>query len=123
MINVSDIVSDPFAAQSFTMYRVTSVPVIEGEFNTVVSTISRVGSIQPASQNDIATWVPEGDRSNEYIKVYSNQSLRMADGSINQSDVISWNGGRYRVIAMKHYEDFGYWFAVAEKTLDFKLGL
>lgn len=119
MLNVGSITAKPFCAKPFSIIRITSAPENEGEFTQHTNvTLNRTGSIQPASQNDIATWAPEGDRSAEYIKVYCNQSLRMGDGSTNHSDIILHNSKKFRIIAMKHYEDYGYWFAVAERISD-----
>jgi hypothetical protein len=71
------------------------------------------GNVQPATQNDILNFLPEGERQSNAIRIYAAGMLVMGNGDDKQSDVIIWNGDYYRVAFSKPWDAFGYWFAIA----------
>jgi hypothetical protein len=115
LVNVSRAVLDPRIAQSFQIER--SMGEFDALGNFVVSSLqvlSRVGVIVPANADDVMLFLPEGERTDNKIMAYSNQSLLLGDDD-GLPDIILYNGERYKIIANKDYSDYGYWHALAEK--------
>lgn len=116
LINVADVVNDPFCAQSFQIRRYSGSFSNEGEYSRGTPVIiNRWGSIQPANQDDLAI-LPEGERDGKFIKCYCTSDIRKGDGSLD-SDEILWDSKNYRVKTVKLYKDYGYWFAIAEESI------
>lgn len=112
MIEISELMTDPDFAQPFVIRRVSGAFAGEGEFTRTETTVNASGVIQPASEDDLKM-LPEGERSDSAIKVYSKTELRRGDGAGTESDVIEWLGKRYRVMQSKPWQLHGYYFAIA----------
>ena len=112
MISVSHVLTNPNFTTDFTIERKT------GTWSNGIYTlgeptvINRNGAIQPSS-NDELQFLPEGERQNNAISIWCNQEIRMGDGVGINSDVIVYNGGRYKVQFMQDWSANGYWFAIA----------
>lgn len=120
MINVADIVNDPFAAQNFTIIRSTGAWVA-GVWTNTPTNVPAYGSIQVANAKDLEI-VPEADRVGGEIKIYCTQPIyqtRVDDassGTSGLSDIILWQGDQYRVTSDAVWSDFGYYKAIAART-------
>jgi len=117
LVNVSEVVLDPLFAIAFQIVRFSGGFVAEGEYHRGNGIfLNRVGCIQPASQNDIIEFLPEGERDGKFIKVYCSQEIMISDGQGQESDEIIHHNFRYRVTFTKRFQDYGYWFAICEDT-------
>lgn len=113
MIDVSELVTDPDFAQSFQIERFTGT-WDEGRFiQNEPTVLDAFGVVQPASSEDAVAYLPEGERQNNMIRVWSPHEIRMADGKDQLSDNILWQGEWHRVAYSKPWQTQGYWFAIA----------
>jgi len=118
MINVSELITDPDFAQSFSVIR-SAGNWADGDFVATTETLSMTGSIQPMNSKEMEQW-PEGDRLKGLCKVYTLEQLHTtsvdsttygADGML--SDELSWQGQRWKILQSNDYSDFGYYKAIA----------
>lgn len=115
MISVAELIRDPDLAQSFQVERVGGAFANEGEWTPSAPTIlNMVGVIQPATRDDIVSFLPEGIRHSETIIVYCDTKIQMDDANAQRSDVIIWRGHPYRVVVSRPWVDYGYWKVGAE---------
>jgi hypothetical protein len=117
MISVSEVVSSMEFSDKFNIIRKEGEFIKEGIYTvSQIKKLERFGSIQPASQNDLVSFLQEGERQDNFIKCYCNQDILLSDGDMIESDHIEQDGIYYRVIFAKNYSRFGYWFAIAQGT-------
>ena len=115
MINVAELMRDPDLAQAFQIERATSGSFAdEGEWSQTVTTINKVGIVQPAKREDQLAILPEGTRLGNVIAVFCDEELRIDNADDKRSDVVVWHGNPYRVIAAKPWADHGFWQIWAE---------
>lgn len=115
MINVAGLLRDPDFAQPFTVIRSVGSFANEGEYVRVQSPgVTFFGVIQPAKQQDVARFMPEGARLNNLIVVYCQQEIQRADAIAQESDIIVWRNQQYRVVESRLWRDHGYWQVFAE---------
>jgi hypothetical protein len=115
MINVADLLRDPDFAQTFQVIRSTGYFGNEGEYiQTQAAPVNMVGVIQPAKQQDMVRFLPEGERLGNQIVIYCDQEIKSSDATSKESDIIIWRGGKYRVGQAKRWLDHGYWQVWAE---------
>jgi hypothetical protein len=115
MINVADLLSNPDFAQTFQIIRSSGSFSNEGEYSmSLLTTLSMLGVIQPAKQQDVVQFMPEGERLGNLIVVYCAQELKASDAKSQESDIIIWHSNRYRVAQAKPWLDHGYWQVFAE---------
>lgn len=116
LINVADVINDPLFSQSFQIERFAGVFSMEGQYNRGSPVLlNGYGSIQPANQNDLQV-LPEGERDGKFLKCYSLNEVRKGDGVALESDQIVWQNRHYRVMYTKLYNDYGYWFVIAQEV-------
>lgn len=113
MIDISELIDDHDFAQTFTVTRATGSFANEGRFSTTTTDITKTGIIQPASYEDQVKYLPEGQRQANAIRIWCRDEIVQADGKGALSDVITWGGGKHRVAFSKHWNQHGYWFAIA----------
>ena len=108
MLDVSDILEDPDFAQPFDVLR-SSGAFVSGGWQNLTTTVACSGVILPASDQDIAL-VPEGDRVTGMISVHTTRKLFQTHTGAQPglSDVIVWNGDKYRILKLFPYQDFGF---------------
>jgi hypothetical protein len=117
LVNVSDVILDPLFSIAFELERFSGAFTVEGAYARGTPTVlTRVGSIQPANNNDLLQFLPEGERDGKFIKCYCAEEIRIGDGGDIESDQIIWRGIHYRVVFAKHYENYGYWFVIASEA-------
>jgi hypothetical protein len=115
MINVAELLCDPDFAQSFQVIRLGGAFANEGEYTQAQSPpINMVGVIQPAKQQDVVQFMPEGERLGNLIVVYCQQEIKSSDAKTQESDIILWHSNRYRVVQSRQWLDHGYWQVWAE---------
>lgn len=121
MIDVSDIINDPDFNVLFTRIPVTGSFVTDGSDNDgdwVVAegeTDNMSGIILPSKMDELKV-LPEGERNNAAISIYSLTELNMGeDQDTTQSDIIGYNGGFYRVAWVRFYIQCQVWYAVATR--------
>lgn len=115
MLSVAEIINDADLAESFQVIRTTG-SFVKGVWTSAApTTLSLVGSVQPAGSTDI-NMVPEGDRVKGMVAVWCNDPLytTSTDGS-NTSDIIVWHGVQWRVLSVEPWNDAGYYHAVASR--------
>lgn len=115
MIDVSELVVDPDFAQSFQVKR-HGAPTLsnEGEAVATFTVLDLYGVVQPASQNDVIKYLPEGQRQGNFISIWCKDEVRMGNGQAQLPDIVMNHGGVYRVAFSKNWVDNGYWFAIAQ---------
>lgn len=115
MIDVSDIINDPDFAQPFSILR-SSGAFVSGGWQNITTTVNSSGVIVPATEQDIAQ-VPEGDRVTGMISVHTTAKLFQTHTGSQPglSDVLLWNGDRYRILKLFPYQDFGFTKALAAR--------
>jgi hypothetical protein len=114
-LNLSRVVNNPALQKNFTVQRNQYQMQNEGEWTKVATqTFNAAAVITPTSGKDKAEFLPEGQRFIHAITLYSPTALLNADGNTQESDVIIWNGGYYRVQFSKPWAAIaGYWFVIA----------
>ncbi len=121
MINISEIVTDPDFAQTFTVHRRKGVFSERGRFEPVDSTLPMTGAIIPATTKELAV-LPEADRINGAVMVYVTQRLYVTglltaadleEGRL--SDELAWHGDRWKIVQVRDFADFGYYRAMATR--------
>jgi hypothetical protein len=117
VIDVSEMMTDPDFARSFTIKRP------RGDFDASrafrvqgYDEIPAVGIIQPASPETIEQ-MAEGERSTELVEIWSATAIRKGDGAAVLSDVVIDGDKHYRVMKAEAWQAHGYTYAVAEGFL------
>lgn len=118
MIDLSEIVIDDDLATTWQL-----VPYAGGQFqagtegvwvdNPTASPTDVFSNIQPSSTADVMKYLPEGERTNKSVTVYSPVAVSMGDGDTTKADLILWQGNTYRVQFSELWNQYGYWFAIA----------
>lgn len=120
-MNVQDVVLDDDFLTLYDLWRFApGARDIHGDYTpgTKVPTLGLKAAIQASKNADIVRFVPEGERSSDSITIYSALELRRSSGDDQeQSDVVYWQGGYYRVQYSKPWQVFGYWFVIATQFL------
>jgi len=111
LVNVARAIRHPRLRQAFQLERMTG-SYIEGRYTMTPSILQRVGVLQPATDKERLNCLPEGQRTSAAVSVYCLEELRMSNGTNNESDVITWLGTRYRVMFVKQWQQYGFWFAI-----------
>jgi hypothetical protein len=115
LLDLSEIVTDPEFLSTITRQRPTQsfVPGFEGRVRTTYVATSLQAIVQPVKPDFVAP-SPEGERMDSWIEIYSAQSIFMVDAT-TESDIVEWNGGKYRVMKTERYEAYGYYVAYAQE--------
>ena len=120
MIDVSEVVTDPDFAQTFSVSRSIGEFAEGGWVEATPVILTLYGPVVSASQEDLQQ-VPEGDRVVGAKAFYSTEKLyrthkESGPQSSGTSDRITWQGEEYRISAVFPFEDYGYWKAIAVRT-------
>ncbi len=77
------------------------------------TTLRFTGIIQSPSPEQL-DFLPEGERRNGTIVIYTKERLYLTEGH-SVSDEVLWRGEKYKVIHVDRWDDYGYNVAYAEK--------
>lgn len=109
-IEFAELITDPDLAQWFTVTR--SLQVVDQSGNTQVfaqQPLDVYGIVQPAPPETTALYLPEGERTNTNINVWTTTPLQVGiDGTA--ADVIGYNGQRYRVCKITNWTHAGIFY-------------
>lgn len=114
MINVGRVINSSKLRKlkPFTVWRKTG-DWVAGRFEETEQAISMYGVVNVASSDDIIQ-VPEGDRTTGLMSFHCTSPLfKTRNGSSKgTSDEIEWNGGRYKILKVLPWSDYGYFKAL-----------
>lgn len=118
MLDVSEVANSPDLAESFTILRSTGTQFNQGVWETEEQSITGFGVISVAESRD-AEMLPEGDLAKGAMVFWSAQPIYVTNTTniaVGQSsDILVWNGKRYRVLTVRPYKDWGYYRAVGTR--------
>lgn len=116
MIDVSEVITDPDFAQTYTIYRQTGGQWVNGRWVDGEVAFSVTGVVTPPNAKELEQ-VPEGDRVTGLMCFYATVPLyitRVDETDTGTSDQIEWRGDRYRLIQIFNYGDYGYYKALGQ---------
>lgn len=115
LLDVSEVLTDPDFADTFTVYRQAVTVGNDGRAVLTETTSSAVGVVTPDMWSTLQR-APEGSNVSETITVITQFRLTSSvDGS--DADEIVWNGKRYVVIAVGDCSRYGPGFVEASAAL------
>lgn len=127
MIDLSELMTDPdFGPVAFNVTRYSAAALdvsggpTDGQWILGSPTeIAMQGVVEPASQNDLVKWLPEGERQGNFIRIWCATELIMGDGKTVQSDIITLTEevvgyDAFKIAFAKRWQAFGYWFVIAQ---------
>jgi hypothetical protein len=119
-MELQDVVNDPDLAEEFTIVRSTG-SFASGGWQDTKTEISAYGIVTVADDNSLEA-VPEADRIHgarifiAECPIYVTSEDRR-DGTTGTSDVLVWQGQKYRVQRVGNYSNRGgFYYAVATRT-------
>jgi hypothetical protein len=112
MLDVSDVLRDPDLMQTLTVSRAVVGVGDTGRATETVAALSVAGVVAPATDEQLQR-LPEGDRSNETIAVYTGTRLTAGDDT-HGPDVLAWKGGTYQVKGVWDWSDYGFFEVLAQ---------
>lgn len=117
-IDVSELITDPDFAQSFSLIRTTG-EFINGRWTeTLEETLTRTGVIAPAGAKELRQ-LPEADRVEGAISIFTKEIMYITSdtGVLRSSDKISWQGHLYKIISVENWSDWGdgFYHALAQR--------
>lgn len=114
MIEVGDIVVDPDFAQAFTVLRSAAGDFTNGVWKEQKTELQLTGTICVASAREIEMR-GEGDVIRGAITIYTIDPLLTTAEGKGSSDIVIWQGDRYRVMQIEPFSDYGYYRAFATR--------
>ena len=113
MIDVSELLNDPDLCESFMITRTTGTFQIGGWVKSVPQVIQAYGAVRNTSGKELEM-IPEADRVKNSLTFRSITPMFITSEANSQiSDVLSFHGEQYRVLAVKDYSSQGYYLAIA----------
>lgn len=113
MIEVSELLNDPDLCESFTITRTTGTFQIGGWQKNVPQVIQAYGAVRNTSGKELEM-VPEADRIKNTLTFRTVFPLYTTNEQLGQvSDVLTFHGEDYRILAVKDYSQQGYFLAIA----------
>jgi hypothetical protein len=116
MIDVSEVVNASEMAQPFQILRSTGA-FNNGNWNSEEQTIQAYGVITIADAKALEM-VPQGDIVHGAMAFYSQDEIHVTHengGTGGSSDILIWRGGKFRVLSVKRFIDYGFFMAVATR--------
>lgn len=108
MLDMSEVVNDEFAAQSFQIIRSSGGAYTLGVLNETQTTITSYGVISVAKSRDLIQ-LPEADRIAGTMVFHTQQPIYETSQTRGAtSDILIWRGDQYRVSNVFPYDDYGY---------------
>ncbi len=114
---LDEVVLDADLAEAYTIIR-SNGKFVMGGWQDTKQTLQGFGVVTVARPSEIQM-LPEGDRNSEVRAFYSAQPLYETRDNFQEgtgvSDILVWNGFKYRVMVVAEYGNRGYWKAIAAK--------
>ena len=119
MIDVTSIINDPDFVQPFKLIHVTGSYDTTGAWAEVqAAPISLKGIVLPSKLDELQV-LPEGERHDETIAVYSLTKLTIGDMETVKPDIIVYEaeeaGAQWRVAFVRYYAQCTLWYALATR--------
>ncbi|MFP3391013.1 hypothetical protein [Brevibacillus sp. SIMBA_040] len=118
MIDVSEVITDPDFAQTYTVHRKAG-EWIRGDWVPSDETPLKMTGPVIVADAETLEQIPEGDRVTGLMCFYSTQELfESGDGNApieGTTDVVEWKGNRYKLIKVFPYGDYGFYKAVGQR--------
>lgn len=112
-IDMSEVVSGSDFAQALTVIRHTGGEWIDGEFTEIENTINITGVVSAAAAKDIDMFAG-GGRVAEYKVLHTTHRIYVTQDA-GTSDLVLWNGEKYKVMEVTDASDYGYYRAVMHR--------
>lgn len=115
MIEVVEVLNDPDLCSFWTIQRNYGQFASGGWQTTKATTIQAYGAVRNLSGKQL-DMVPEADRVHELMTFRSTTPMYMTDAAQGiTSDILTWQGSEYRIVASKNYSEQGYTLAIAAR--------
>jgi hypothetical protein len=112
VLYIGSVVGNPDICSSFTILRTTGQFAPDGWQPNAPTFISAYGAVRNVSGKEISM-LPEADRVHEAVTVRTTTQLFVTNEDNDQvSDVLQWQGAKYRLLNVRNYSEQGYWFAM-----------
>lgn len=113
MINVSSVILSPRFAQDITIIRKSGTWEY-GEFKeSEEETLTLRGIITVANAKDLS-FVPEADRQNGAMKIFTTEPLYVTGGhESGYSDILFWRDEHYKIYSVSPDADYGFYKSIA----------
>lgn len=118
-IDVSELITDPDFAQSFSLVRTTGEYINGRWTETLEETLTRTGVISPASAKELRQ-LPEADRVEGTISIFTKEIMYItsdAGTELRSSDKVLWKSHYYKIISVENWSDWGegFYHALAQR--------
>lgn len=114
MLNISEMMTDPDFVSGYILRRPSGSWIGNGVWEETFENFARVGCIQPARNEDVVQFLPEGERNVRAIRVWDKEPVLAGE----TPDLVTWQDGTYRVVASKPWAPWGYYYAIATEFKD-----
>lgn len=118
-LNLSDIVASPEFSQQIEIERHQNGRFVKGRYQEDVKKIKMMAVVSATDEKRLEM-IPEGDRNDTtktihtVDRIYMTQSEK-SKGENKTSDVVLYNGDRYKVIAVIDADDYGFTESIISK--------
>jgi hypothetical protein len=119
MIDVTSIINDPDFVQPFKLIHVTGSYDTNGVWTDVLAAPLPLQGIVLPAKLDALQVLPEGERHDETIAVYSLTKLTIGDMQTVKPDIVVYEaeevGAQYRVAFVRYYAQCALWYALCSR--------
>lgn len=118
-LNLSDIVASPEFSQQIEIERHQNGRFVKGRYQEDVKKIKMIAVVSATDEKRLEM-IPEGDRNDTtktihtVDRIYMTQSEK-SKGENKTSDIVLYNGDRYKVIAVIDADDYGFTESIISK--------
>ena len=113
MIDLSELTYDEDFCTTFSIEHETAGTWSRGVYSSQKEVVTVTGIVSPSNAADIET-VEEGDRKHGLKTFYTNMLPFAVTNTLTTSDVIVWDGKRYKLLHVFDYKANGYFKAIGE---------
>lgn len=105
LVDVSELLLDPDFVNSISLIHRTVIVSSQGKAQISETTVTTIGSVQPAPVKDIQR-LPESLRISDIRKFWIKAEI-LSDGSSQYPDIIVYQGKRFQVINTETWLNYG----------------
>ena len=118
-LNLSDIVASPEFSQQIEIERHQNGRFVKGRYQEDVKKIKMMAVVSATDEKRLEM-IPEGDRNDTTKTIHTVDRIYMTQseksrGENKTSDVVLYNGDRYKVIAVIDADDYGFTESIISK--------